>query len=56
MVRIWFVAADLAKRRVDEVRVRVNYSIGIRKERGQYYHVLCPSLISLPFILLSEVQ
>ena len=30
-VRIWFVAADLSKRRVDEVRVRANFSIGIRE-------------------------
>ena len=29
---IWFVATDLAKCRVDEVRVRDNYSIGIRKK------------------------
>ena len=30
-VGIGFVATDLAKRRVDEVRVRANYSIGIRR-------------------------
>ena len=30
-VRMWFVAADVGKRRVDEVRVRANYSIGIRE-------------------------
>ena len=30
-VGIEFVATDLAKRRVDEVRVRANYSIGIRR-------------------------
>ena len=42
-VRIWFVAADLAKRRMDEVRVRANYSFGIREGRGQHCHVLCPS-------------
>ena len=30
-VRIGFVAADLAKPQVDEVRVRANYSIGIRR-------------------------
>ena len=40
MARIWFVVADLAKRRVHEVRVRANYSIEIREGRGQYCHVL----------------
>ena len=31
MGRNWVVATDLAKRRVNEVRVRANYSIGIRR-------------------------
>ena len=46
-VRIGFVVADLAKRRVVEVRVRANYSIGIRR-RGHYCYVLCLSLIAPP--------
>ena len=52
-VRIGFVAADLAKH-LDEVKLKANYSIGIRRRR-QYY-VLCPSQIVPPFILLSGVQ
>ena len=31
LVGIGFVATDLAKRLVDEVRVRANYNIGIRR-------------------------
>ena len=56
-VRIGFVVADLAKRRVDEVRVRANYSNGIRR-RGHYLFVLCLWQIAPPppFILLSVVQ
>ena len=43
-VKIGFVVVDLAKRWVDEVRVRANYSIGFRR-RGQYCYVLCLSQI-----------
>ena len=42
-VRIWFVAADFDKRRLDEVRVRAYYSIWIREGRRQYCYVLCPA-------------
>ena len=41
-----YVSTDLAKRRVDEVKLKANYSIGIRR-RGQYY-VLCSSQIAPP--------
>ena len=42
--RIWFVAADLTKRRVDEVlRERTTVLEFVRERRGQYCHVLCPS-------------
>ena len=46
------IAADLAKRWMDEVsyRVRANYSIGIRR-RGQYCYVLCPSQNCFPFCI-----
>ena len=49
-----WVVADLAKRRVNEVRVRANYSIGTRR-RGQYCHVLCLSQVAR-FYMLSVVQ
>ena len=46
------IAADLAKRYMDEVsyRVRANYSIVIRR-RGQYCYVLCPSQNCVPFYI-----